>query len=188
VAGDEDDRDRLLLVAQLGLQIQAAGAPQSEVEDQAGRAIDDLPLEERSGRGKRHGLETDRAEQTDEGATDALVVVYDVHHSVLGHRGTSLPCSASNGRPVRQRLRKSYTRRCERAGSRTGSVIVVALNIVLVIAIHGIFGVETTTLAALMAAAGVAIGMAWSGLFSNFATGAFLPQQHFRVQSLASTS
>jgi small conductance mechanosensitive channel len=55
-----------------------------------------------------------------------------------------------------------------------GSVIVVALNIVLVIAILGIFGVETTTLAALLAAAGVAIGMAWSGLLSNFAAGAFL--------------
>jgi small conductance mechanosensitive channel len=55
-----------------------------------------------------------------------------------------------------------------------GSVIVVTLNIVLVIAILGIFGVETTTLAALMAAAGVAVGMAWSGLLSNFAAGAFL--------------
>ena len=55
-----------------------------------------------------------------------------------------------------------------------GSVIVVALNIVLVIAVLGIFGVETTTLAALLAAAGVAIGMAWSGLLSNFAAGAFL--------------
>ena len=55
-----------------------------------------------------------------------------------------------------------------------GSVIVVALNIVLVIAILSIFGVETTTLAALLAAAGVAIGMAWSGLLSNFAAGAFL--------------
>jgi small conductance mechanosensitive channel len=55
-----------------------------------------------------------------------------------------------------------------------GNVLVVALNIVLVIAILGIFGVETTTLAALMAAAGVAVGMAWSGLLSNFAAGAFL--------------
>jgi len=48
------------------------------------------------------------------------------------------------------------------------------LNIVLVIAILGFFGVQTTSLAALIAAAGVAIGLAWSGLLSNFAAGVFL--------------
>ena len=48
------------------------------------------------------------------------------------------------------------------------------LNIVLVIAILGFFGVETTTFAALIAAAGVAIGMAWSGLLANFAAGVFM--------------
>jgi small conductance mechanosensitive channel len=48
------------------------------------------------------------------------------------------------------------------------------LNIVLVVAILGFFGVETTSFAALLAAAGVAIGMAWSGLLSNFAGGVFL--------------
>jgi small conductance mechanosensitive channel len=48
------------------------------------------------------------------------------------------------------------------------------LNIILVIAILGFFGVQTTSLAALIAAAGVAIGMAWSGLLSNFAAGVFL--------------
>lgn len=48
------------------------------------------------------------------------------------------------------------------------------LNIVLVIAILGFFGVETTSFAALIAAAGVAIGMAWSGLLGNFAAGVFI--------------
>ncbi len=48
------------------------------------------------------------------------------------------------------------------------------LNIVLVVAILGFFGIETTSFAALLAAAGVAIGMAWSGLLSNFAGGVFL--------------
>jgi small conductance mechanosensitive channel len=48
------------------------------------------------------------------------------------------------------------------------------LNIILVIAILGFFGVQTTSLAALIAAAGVAIGLAWSGLLSNFAAGVFL--------------
>ncbi|MGH7931185.1 MAG: mechanosensitive ion channel family protein, partial [Candidatus Binatia bacterium] len=40
--------------------------------------------------------------------------------------------------------------------------------------ILGYFGVETTTFAALIAAAGVAIGLAWSGLLANFAAGAFI--------------
>lgn len=54
------------------------------------------------------------------------------------------------------------------------SAIGALLNIALVVAILGFFGVETTTFAALIAAAGVAIGMAWSGLLSNFAGGVFL--------------
>jgi small conductance mechanosensitive channel len=54
------------------------------------------------------------------------------------------------------------------------SAIAALLNIVLVVAILGFFGVETTSFAALLAAAGVAIGMAWSGLLANFAGGVFL--------------
>jgi len=55
-----------------------------------------------------------------------------------------------------------------------GSIVSVTLNVVLVVALLGYFGVETTTFAALVAAAGVAIGMAWSGLLAHFAAGAFL--------------
>jgi small conductance mechanosensitive channel len=55
-----------------------------------------------------------------------------------------------------------------------GSTITVTLNIILVVAILGFFGIETTSFAALLAAAGVAIGAAWSGLLANFAAGAFL--------------
>jgi small conductance mechanosensitive channel len=54
------------------------------------------------------------------------------------------------------------------------SAVATLLNVVLVVAILGFFGVETTSFAALIAAAGVAIGMAWSGLLSNFAGGVFL--------------
>jgi small conductance mechanosensitive channel len=54
------------------------------------------------------------------------------------------------------------------------SVLSVALQVALVVAILGFFGIETTTFAALIAAAGVAIGLAWSGLLANFAAGAFL--------------
>jgi small conductance mechanosensitive channel len=50
----------------------------------------------------------------------------------------------------------------------------VVLNIALTVAILGFFGVETTTFAALVAAGGVAIGVAWGGLLANFAAGAFL--------------
>jgi small conductance mechanosensitive channel len=55
-----------------------------------------------------------------------------------------------------------------------GTVISVTLNVVLVVAILGYFGVETTTFAAILASAGVAIGLAWSGLLANFAAGAFM--------------
>src|SRR5688572_1206742 len=50
----------------------------------------------------------------------------------------------------------------------------VILTAALIIAILGFFGVETTTFAALLAAGGVAIGIAWGGLLTNFAAGAFL--------------
>jgi small conductance mechanosensitive channel len=55
-----------------------------------------------------------------------------------------------------------------------GSIISVTLNIMLVIGILGYFGVQTTSFAAMFAGAGVAIGMAWSGLLGHFAAGAFL--------------
>ncbi|MBL8214889.1 MAG: mechanosensitive ion channel family protein [Bryobacterales bacterium] len=54
------------------------------------------------------------------------------------------------------------------------STVSVILNIALVVAILGYFGVETTSFAALLAAAGVAIGAAWAGLLANFAAGVFL--------------
>jgi small conductance mechanosensitive channel len=50
----------------------------------------------------------------------------------------------------------------------------VVLKVALVVAVLGFFGVETTTFAALIAAGGVAVGVAWGGLLANFAAGAFL--------------
>ncbi|EHR69095.1 small-conductance mechanosensitive channel [Burkholderiales bacterium JOSHI_001] len=55
-----------------------------------------------------------------------------------------------------------------------GSVITVVLNIALVLGILGYFGIQTTSFAAMLAGAGVAIGAAWSGLLGNFAAGAFM--------------
>ena len=55
-----------------------------------------------------------------------------------------------------------------------GNILSVALNIVLVVAILGYCGIETTSFAALVAGVGIAIGAAWGGLLSNLAAGAFL--------------
>ena len=55
-----------------------------------------------------------------------------------------------------------------------GSIVNVALNITLVLGILGYFGIQTTSFAAMLAGAGVAIGAAWSGMLGNFAAGAFM--------------
>ena len=55
-----------------------------------------------------------------------------------------------------------------------GNILSVMLNIVLVVAILGYCGIETTSFAALVAGVGIAIGAAWGGLLSNLAAGAFL--------------
>lgn len=55
-----------------------------------------------------------------------------------------------------------------------GSIVTIALNIALVLGILGYFGIQTTSFAALLAGAGVAVGAAWSGLLGNFAAGAFM--------------
>ena len=69
------------------------------------------------------------------------------------------------------------------------SALAALLNIVLVIVILGFFGVETTSFAAVLAAAGVAIGMAWSGLLSNFAGGVFLViLQPFKVRDFVTAA
>ena len=54
------------------------------------------------------------------------------------------------------------------------NTIKVILQVILVVAILGFFGVETTSFAALLAAIGIAIGAAWGGLLANFAAGVFL--------------
>jgi len=63
-----------------------------------------------------------------------------------------------------------------------GSFVAVTLNIVLVVAILGYCGIQTTTFAALIAGIGIAIGAAWGGLLSNLAAGIFLVVLHpFKV-------
>ncbi len=55
-----------------------------------------------------------------------------------------------------------------------GSIVAIVLNIALVLGILGYFGIQTTSFAAMLAGAGVAIGAAWSGMLGNFAAGAFM--------------
>jgi small conductance mechanosensitive channel len=54
------------------------------------------------------------------------------------------------------------------------SAVGILLNIVLIVALLGYFGVETASFAALLVGVGLAIGAAWSGLLANFAAGLFL--------------
>jgi small conductance mechanosensitive channel len=54
------------------------------------------------------------------------------------------------------------------------SIIGVVLNVILLLAILDIFGVKTTSFAALLAGAGLAIGTAWGGLLAHFAAGVFM--------------
>ena len=52
-----------------------------------------------------------------------------------------------------------------------GSLVNVVLTILLIISVVGALGVQTTSFAALLASAGVAVGMALSGNLQNFAGG-----------------
>ncbi len=52
-----------------------------------------------------------------------------------------------------------------------GSLVNVVLMILLIVSVVGALGIQTTSFAALLASAGVAVGMALSGNLSNFAGG-----------------
>lgn len=54
------------------------------------------------------------------------------------------------------------------------SSLTVLLKIILVVAIFSYFGVETTTIAGLLAGVGLAIGTMWGGMLANLAAGVFL--------------
>ncbi len=53
------------------------------------------------------------------------------------------------------------------------TAIELVLNIALVLGILGYFGIQMTSVAAMLAGAGIAIGAAWGGMLGNFAAGAF---------------
>lgn len=70
-------------------------------------------------------------------------------------------------------VRKILSKRDIDASVKTfvGSLVNVGLTVLLIISVVGALGVQTTSFAALLASAGVAVGMALSGNLSNFAGG-----------------
>jgi small conductance mechanosensitive channel len=86
---------------------------------------------------------------------------------LVGRWLISLALRLTSGGLTRQKVDLTLTRYFQTA-------LRIVLNVALIVAILGFFGVETTSFAALLAAGGVAIGVAWGGLLSNFAAGVFL--------------
>lgn len=74
---------------------------------------------------------------------------------------------------VKSLLKKLFIRRNTEPTLATfvGSAVSISLTILLIIITIGTLGVDTTSLAALLAAGGMAIGMAMSGTVQNFAGG-----------------
>src|SRR5262245_17458464 len=103
----------------------------------------------------------------DRAATVGLQIVGAVILYVVGRWLISLVNRTLQRVLIRQQIEPTVLRFA-------GNAISVLLNMTLVVAILGYFGVQTTTFAALIAAAGLAIGTAWAGLLANFAAGAFL--------------
>lgn len=65
------------------------------------------------------------------------------------------------------------------------TVLKGVLTVMLILGILGMFGVQTTSFAALLAGAGLAIGTAWGGLLQHFAAGVFMQVlRPFRVGDL----
>jgi small conductance mechanosensitive channel len=84
------------------------------------------------------------------------------------------------GRWVAGLLRRGATRGLERAGTDAtlvpflSSMVYYLVLAVVVIAVLGLFGIETTSLVAVLATAGLAVGLALQGTLSNFSSGVML--------------
>ncbi|WP_455639884.1 mechanosensitive ion channel family protein [Parabacteroides sp.] len=76
-------------------------------------------------------------------------------------------------RMINKLVRRILTKRDFEPSVKTfvGSLVNVTLMVLLIISVVGALGVQTTSFAALLASAGVAVGMALSGNLSNFAGG-----------------
>lgn len=76
-------------------------------------------------------------------------------------------------RIIKRRMRASFARRnADKAmASFTTSFVTIFLSVLLIVVTAGTLGINTTSIAALLAAGGMAIGMAMSGTVQNFAGG-----------------
>lgn len=76
-------------------------------------------------------------------------------------------------RRIKKALQRMFVRRqTDRAmASFISSLVSIGLTIVLIVVVIGTLGINTTSIAALLAAGGMAIGMALSGTLQNFAGG-----------------
>jgi small conductance mechanosensitive channel len=77
---------------------------------------------------------------------------------------------------IKKGMKKSFLRKKTEATVATfsESLVTISLWVLLILAVVGTLGVNTTSLAALLAAGGMAIGMALSGTVQNFAGGIML--------------
>jgi small conductance mechanosensitive channel len=77
---------------------------------------------------------------------------------------------------IKKILQRAFTRRNteQTIASFATSAVTISLTVMLVIITVSTLGVDTTSLAALLAAGGMAIGMALSGTVQNFAGGIML--------------
>lgn len=77
---------------------------------------------------------------------------------------------------IRKAVKRSFVRKNTEAtvATFTESLVSIGLWVFLIIAVVGALGVNTTSLAALLAAGGMAIGMALSGTVQNFSGGIML--------------
>ncbi|MDE5736241.1 MAG: mechanosensitive ion channel [Bacteroidales bacterium] len=84
------------------------------------------------------------------------------------------------GRLIVKWLNKLVAKVMERRGVEAtvrmflGSIVNILLMTMLIIAVISILGIETTSIAALVASAGLAVGMALSGNLQNFAGGVLI--------------
>ena len=93
----------------------------------------------------------------------AAVVVWFVGRWLIGMARRLFQAALHRGRRIDETLAKYLS-----------AVIGFVLNVLLILAILDVFGVRTTSFAALLAGAGLAIGTAWGGLLQHFAAGVFL--------------
>jgi hypothetical protein len=100
VAGDEDDRDLAVCLAQGRLELETTRSRQPDVEHQASGPIRRRMVEERLGRGEGLDLQTDRPNESPQRPAHGYVVVDDVHDGV-GHPVVLEPAHGISAMAVR---------------------------------------------------------------------------------------